>query len=132
MVREKIKIAINGCGRVGRAVLRSYMDRCGDFSNFVIAAINDPHPEEALLHLLRYDSTFGRCDADLSIVDHRLYLPEQLPINLYQQRDPGQLPWADLGIDLVLECTGKLCNGWRSTLIAACDCVCLRSLVCLP
>jgi glyceraldehyde 3-phosphate dehydrogenase (phosphorylating) len=97
------RVAINGLGRIGRATLKvlSGIDEVG------IAAVNDLVPVENLCYLLRYDSVYGRYDKPVAVEDGRLVVDGRA-IQVYDRRDPGSLPWADLGVDLVFECTGAL------------------------
>ena len=97
------RIAVNGFGRIGRNVLRALVERQ---SALEVVAVNDLTSPQTLAHLLRYDSTLGRfgsavrVDGDAIVVDGRR-------IRVLAEREPGKLPWADLGVDLVLEATGR-------------------------
>ena len=97
-----IKIAINGFGRIGRPVLRRIIENHPDLE---IIAINDLTDSKTLAHLLKYDSVYGAYGKEVSsgenslIVDGREY-------NILKEKDPSKLPWKDLGVDVVLECTG--------------------------
>jgi glyceraldehyde 3-phosphate dehydrogenase len=99
-----IRIAINGYGRIGRCILRSVFEynRQNDFD---VVAINDLSGIKTTAHLTRYDSTHGRFHHEVSIDNDRLVIDKH-PIQVLADRNPSQLPWQDLGIDLVLECTG--------------------------
>ena len=103
-----LRIAINGFGRIGRNVLRAWMEN-GCWPAFELVAINDIADGDMLAHLLRFDSTHGRfaghvmLEGDVLSVDS---LGIRRKIRVLQQSDPEQLPWAALQIDLVLECTG--------------------------
>lgn len=106
------RIAINGFGRIGRNVLRAWFEHDTPF-NFDIVAINDVADVETLAHLLRYDSTHGRFNATVEVIQDQgqpaLYLStgqRTLTIQCFQQKDPAQLCWSNLNIDVVLECTG--------------------------
>jgi len=99
----KPKIAINGFGRIGRAVLRIIVDNFDDALELV--AINDPSPKETLAHLLKYDSNFGTWNREVACTKDGLKIDEKT-IKCSADRDPSNLPWKDLGIDIVLECTG--------------------------
>ncbi|RLB97556.1 MAG: type I glyceraldehyde-3-phosphate dehydrogenase [Deltaproteobacteria bacterium] len=95
------KIGINGFGRIGRQVLRASLKR----SDLEVAAINDLTDAATMAHLLAYDSVHGRLDA--AIAAH----PDGIEINgrrvaITSIRDPEKLPWGDLGVDVVAECTG--------------------------
>ena len=100
-----IRIAINGYGRIGRCVLRSIFEYQRQ-DQFHVVAINDVSGMEITAHLTRYDSTHGHFNADVSIDGQYLVINGQ-PILVTSSRDPAQLPWKDLQVDLVLECTGK-------------------------
>jgi glyceraldehyde 3-phosphate dehydrogenase len=102
-----IRIAINGFGRIGRNTLRAlYQQQAKNpYSELEIVAINDLGPPQTNAHLLEFDSVHGRFDGTVDNDAEYLYLNGD-SIKLYQQRDPSQLPWRQLNIDLVLECTG--------------------------
>ncbi len=100
-----LRIAINGYGRIGRAVLRALFERNLE-SQIRIEAINDLSDQTAMAHLTRFDSTFGRFQDQVEQHENVLQIRGQ-SIRLLQERDPAQLPWKELGIDVVLECTGK-------------------------
>ena len=103
-----LRIAINGFGRIGRNVLRAWMEN-GCWPEFELVAINDIADGEMLAHLLRFDSTHGRFAGHVTLEGDMLSVDSlglRRKIHLLQQPDPEQLPWAALQIDLVLECTG--------------------------
>ena len=103
-----LRIAINGFGRIGRNVLRAWMEN-GCWPEFELVAINDIADGEMLAHLLRFDSTHGRFAGHVTLAGDMLSVDSlglRRKIHLLQQPDPEQLPWAALQIDLVLECTG--------------------------
>ena len=105
-----LRIAINGYGRIGRNVLRAWVER-GCPAQLEFAAINDLGDREALVHLTRYDSTHGRFTgkADLDHTDLVIKTAENhttYRIPLLQQSQPELLPWRALAVDVVLECTG--------------------------
>ncbi|MCL4117108.1 UNVERIFIED_CONTAM: hypothetical protein GTU68_024183 [Idotea baltica] len=95
------RIAINGFGRIGRLTFRNLINQ----KNVNIVAINDLTDNATLAHLLKYDSTHGRFDGDTHLEGDVLTVNGDA-INLYAERDPKNLPWADLNVDVVLECTG--------------------------
>lgn len=100
-----LRIAINGYGRIGRAVLRALFER--NLENQIrIEAINDLSDQTAMAHLTRFDSTFGRFQGQVDLHEDVLQIRGQ-SIRLLQERDPSQLPWKQLGVDVVLECSGK-------------------------
>jgi glyceraldehyde 3-phosphate dehydrogenase len=97
------KIAINGFGRIGRCVLKAIIE---DEIDVEIVAINDLTDSKTLAHLLKYDTVYGSFNHDvLSKAD--AILIDGKEIKLFAQKDPEQLPWKDLKIDLVLECSGQ-------------------------
>lgn len=95
------KIAINGLGRIGRAAFKILEDTDG----VEVAAVNDLVGAENLAYLLNHDTVYGRYDRKVTADDDALAVDGRR-IPLHTERDPGELPWGDLGIDLVLECTG--------------------------
>ena len=96
------KIAINGFGRIGRLALRVIFDR---FPDLQIVAINDITDAKTLAHLLKYDSVHGKFDRNIQI-DGDFLVIENSRIKILAQRDPADLPWKELGVEIVLECTG--------------------------
>lgn len=96
------KVAINGFGRIGRAVTRVLLQK---FPDIEIVAVNDLAPNETLLHLMKYDSIMGQYPEDLNLNGDTLHIKGQ-KIKLLEERNPSQLPWKSLGVDCVLECTG--------------------------
>lgn len=99
-----INIAINGFGRIGRNVVRAIVEN-GQQSQFNIVAINDLAPVETNAHLLQFDSTHGRFNALVEHTDSSISIDGNV-IPAFNQRDPSQLPWSDLKVDIVFECTG--------------------------
>lgn len=105
---QPLRIAINGFGRIGRNVLRAWMEN-GCWPHFDLVAINDIADADSLAHLLRYDSTHGRFAGSVQLDGQQLTVSSlglTRQIQLLQQADPSQLPWAALAVDVVLECTG--------------------------
>jgi len=98
--------AINGFGRIGRNVLRTLIEK-GEVEKVV--AINDLTDNKTLAHLLKYDSSQGKLDADISSCDQYLTVNGH-KIHASAQKDPEQLPWKELGVDVVLESTGFFAN----------------------
>ncbi len=96
-----LKIAINGFGRIGRLVLRLAAQR----ADLQVVAINDLVPSDNLAYLLKYDSTHGRFPGTVEAHGDTLIVNGKT-IQVYQQKDPTQLPWKQLGIDSVIEATG--------------------------
>ncbi|MGA6099768.1 type I glyceraldehyde-3-phosphate dehydrogenase [Stutzerimonas marianensis] len=100
-----LRIAINGYGRIGRAVLRALFERNLE-SQIQIVAINDLSERAAMVHLTRFDTTFGRFQEPIELDGETMRVRGQ-SIRLLAERDATQLPWKALGVDVVLECTGK-------------------------
>lgn len=106
-----LRVAINGYGRIGRNVLRAYFENGSDPA-LEFVAINDLGKPEALAHLTRYDSTHGRFGGQVALDGDRLTLTSAAGgrashIRLLSEPAPEKLPWAALGVDVVLECTGQ-------------------------
>ncbi|MGB0211482.1 type I glyceraldehyde-3-phosphate dehydrogenase [Algiphilus sp.] len=98
-----VKIGINGYGRIGRNTLRALFESGRD--DIEIVAINDLGPAETNAHLTRYDTAHGRFPGEVS-VDGEYLVVNGKRIKVLAERDPAKLPWGDLGVDVVLECTG--------------------------
>ena len=101
-----LRIAINGYGRIGRDILRTLFER-GLHTKLQVVAINDLGDPKTLAHLTRFDSTFGRFAHTVKLHEDSLQIGNQ-SIRLLSQADSVLLPWQQLGIDVVLECTGKM------------------------
>lgn len=106
------RIAINGFGRIGRNVLRAWFENPKQFQ-FEIVAINDVADVQTLVHLFKYDTTHGRFagQVEIQIENQHIFLniqshQRQLKLQVFKQEQPELLPWEDLEIDVVLECTG--------------------------
>lgn len=97
------KIAINGLGRVGRLVLRHYLS--DPQKNLEIVAANDLTPPDELAYLLKYDSVHGKASFPIESGQDYLELGSQ-KVAVFNEKDPANLPWKALGVDVVLECTG--------------------------
>ena len=100
-----MRIAINGMGRIGRLLFR----RLIEIEQFELVAINDLMPVQNLAYLLKYDSIYGTYPHEIK-TDEQVLKIDQKEIAAYQNEDPLQLPWKDLKVDVVLECTGKFTN----------------------
>lgn len=99
-----IKVAINGYGRIGRNVLRALYES-GQMKEIKIVAINDLGNADTNAHLTQYDTVHGKFKGAVSVEgDHMIVNGDR--IRVLSNRDPGQLPWKDLGVDVVHECTG--------------------------
>ena len=96
------KIAINGFGRIGRLVLRIIEE----LDDMEVVAINDLSTPEELAYLLKYDTNHGRYNKNITSDENSIYINERKVI-VYKEMEPSNLPWKSLGIDVVLECTGK-------------------------
>ena len=97
----KVKVGINGFGRIGRLVFRQAMTN----EKVEITAINDLCDANTLAHLLKYDSTHGILDADIQVENNALVVNGQR-IVISSEKDPAELPWKEFGVDLVVESTG--------------------------
>lgn len=108
---KKIKVAINGFGRIGRASFKIMLDS----SKYEVVAINDLAPAESLAYLLKYDTMYGRYNKKVDskdnniIVNGKKYLVTAVP-------EPDKLPWKKLGVDVVLECTGRFVKSEQASL----------------
>jgi glyceraldehyde 3-phosphate dehydrogenase len=101
-----LRIAINGFGRIGRLIYRqAFADR-----SFEFVAVNDITDAPTLAHLLKYDSVHGRFDAKVEVGEDG-FVVNGKAVRVLAEKDPGKLPWKELGIDLVLEGTGKFTKG---------------------
>jgi glyceraldehyde 3-phosphate dehydrogenase len=95
------RIAINGLGRIGRASLKLLLER----EDVEIVAVNDLAPTTTIAHLIKYDSIHGRYSNMVSCDDENLYFVDRA-VPYYSERNPEDLPWGELEVDLVIECTG--------------------------
>jgi len=98
-----LKVAINGFGRIGRCAFKAAMDRKAKFQ---VVAVNDLTDTATLAYLLKYDSVYGRWLNHKVKATKSALIVDGQTINVYAQKDPSQLPWKDLGIDVVIESTG--------------------------
>jgi glyceraldehyde 3-phosphate dehydrogenase (phosphorylating) len=97
-----IRVGINGFGRIGRNFFRSHLQRGGDFE---VVAANDLGDAAMMAHLLKFDSVLGPLGKDVQVGDGSISV-EGKEIKILAERDPGNLPWGDLGVDVVIESTG--------------------------
>jgi glyceraldehyde 3-phosphate dehydrogenase len=97
------KIAINGFGRIGRLTLRHILDK--NYKNLEVVAVNDLTTAKTLAHLLKYDSNYGIYNKEISFGNDFLIIGNK-KIKVFSEKDPEKLPWKDLKIDVVLECSG--------------------------
>lgn len=100
---SKIRVAINGFGRIGRLVLRAALESKRDDIEFV--AVNDLAPAEQNAYLLQYDSVHGKLPTDVKLDGEYIIVGDQ-KIKCIAEKDPTKLPWRELNIDIVMECTG--------------------------
>lgn len=96
-----VKVAINGFGRIGRLALRQIIKTEG----VEVVAVNDLTPADMLVHLFKYDTTQGRFEGDVQLQDNVMVVDGR-EIKVFANANPEELPWKDLQIDVVLECTG--------------------------
>lgn len=100
-----IRVAINGFGRIGRNVLRAHYES-GKKRDLEIVAINAPGDVNIHAHLLKFDTVHGRFEADVKTEGTDWMIVNGDRIRVFNTRDPKEIPWGDLGVDVVLECTG--------------------------
>ena len=98
----KVRVGINGFGRIGRNFFRAHLRRGGDFE---VVAANDLGDAKTMAHLLKHDSVLGRLDEDVVVGEGKITVGKN-DILLLSERDPKDLPWRDLGVDIVIESTG--------------------------
>ncbi|MEI7768364.1 MAG: type I glyceraldehyde-3-phosphate dehydrogenase [Chloroflexales bacterium] len=110
-----VRVAINGFGRIGRQSFKAMLEYHPD--EFEIVAVNDLTDNETLAHLLRYDSTYGPFDGDVSVTSDKIivdYDDVHYEIATLAERDPTALPWGKLGIDIVIESTGRFTDAEKA------------------
>jgi glyceraldehyde 3-phosphate dehydrogenase len=98
-----VRVAINGCGRTGRCTFRAAHERDADVE---VVAVNDVMDAHTLAHLLRYDSVFGRFPGEVVAEDEKLRVDDR-EIAVFTEAEPSKLPWAELGVDVVVESSGR-------------------------
>ena len=123
----KIKVGINGFGRIGRNVLRIVEEMPRD--NFEVVAVNARADAETLAHLFKYDSCYGIFKGEVKVKDENTITINNNEIKILRYGDPSEIPWKDLGVDIVVESTGKfvkredclkhLNNGAKKVIITA-------------
>ena len=99
-----IRVAISGFGRIGRSVLRALYES-GRRAEIVVVAVNELAEPEGIAHLLKYDSSHGRFAWDVRLNGDQLHVGDD-SMRLFHQADISKLPWKELGVDVVLDCTG--------------------------
>ncbi|MEO0151423.1 MAG: type I glyceraldehyde-3-phosphate dehydrogenase [candidate division WOR-3 bacterium] len=97
-----IKVAINGFGRIGRTVFKLAQNS----KSFEIVAVNDITDAKTLAHLLKYDSTYGKFNADIKASDDEIIVNDK-KVKVFSIQDPSQIPWESLGVQIVIEASGK-------------------------
>jgi glyceraldehyde 3-phosphate dehydrogenase len=98
-----IKVGINGFGRIGRQVYKAIYENYDEILE--VEAINDLMDVNTNAHLLQYDSTYGSFQGEVEVRDDSIYV-DGIKLKSFAEKDPARLPWGDLGVDIVLECTG--------------------------
>ena len=98
-----VKVGINGFGRIGRQVLKAIRDYHS--SELEVVAFNDIGDLKTMAHLLKYDSNYGRFDGEIEVVDDGLMIDGK-KVKAFKETDPGNIPWSDLGVSIVIEGTG--------------------------
>lgn len=106
MFNNKIKVAINGFGRIGRAAFKIILE---NHKNIEVAAINDLTDNKTLAHLLKYDTAYGKFNGEIEGKDEGIVVSGKT-YKVLSEKDPENLPWEDLKVDVVLECTGFFTN----------------------
>ena len=96
------KVAINGFGRIGRNVFRAALESNADVE---FVAVNDITDSKTLAHLLKYDSIYGILEGDVDFDENSISLDGE-KVRVFAERDPGSIPWGDLGAQIVVESTG--------------------------
>lgn len=99
-----IKVGLNGFGRIGRSVLRIAQTEFGD--DIEIVALNARANTETLVHLFKYDSCYGKFDGEASVVGENVMSVNGKEIKIFRCNDPEDIPWGELGVDIVIESTG--------------------------
>ena len=98
-----VKVGINGFGRIGRNVFKGIKERVAD--TVEVVAINDLFNAETNAHLFKYDTNYGRYPGTVEVKGNDLVIDNKV-IKIFSERDPGNLPWKDLGVEIVIEATG--------------------------
>lgn len=105
---SKVKVGINGMGRIGRTVLREWINR--NIAEIEIVAVNNPGKAERYVHLLKYDSVHGRFQADVSFEGQVLQINDH-KIQFFNEKNPENIPWSDHGVQVVIDGTGVFRDG---------------------
>ncbi len=99
-----VRVGINGFGRIGRQSLKAILERHPN--DIEVVAINDITDTQTNAHLFRYDTTYGRYDGKVEVVDENDLSIDGKRIKVFAQKDPGQIPWGEVGAEIVIESTG--------------------------
>ena len=105
------RIGINGFGRIGRQVFKALRDNYSD--TLEVVAVNDIGDVATMAHLLKYDSNYGRFDGNVTVTADGLDIDGK-SLKVLAERDPSDLPWGDLGVDIVIESTGFFTQGEKA------------------
>ena len=97
-----VRVGINGFGRIGRNFFRAIQKQGADVE---IVAVNDLGDQATMAHLLKYDSVLGNLPNDIAAVEGGISIDDKV-LKVLSERNPGELPWGDLGVDVVIESTG--------------------------
>jgi glyceraldehyde 3-phosphate dehydrogenase len=115
------RVAINGFGRIGRQSFKALLERYAD--DLEIVAVNDLTDNETLAHLLRHDSTYGPLDGEVRVTEDQIMVDfysedddeeHRVEMAALAERDPAKLPWRDMGIDIVIESTGRFTDAEKA------------------
>jgi len=101
-MKEKVRVAINGFGRIGRLAFRELTEK----SNIEVVAINDLTDLTTLAHLLKFDSVHGKFGHEVKIENNSLFVNDK-EVKVFSEPSPSKLPWGKLAVDIVIECTGR-------------------------
>ena len=104
----KTQVAINGFGRIGRQVLKRLLEDASD--TLEVVAINDLFDPQTNAHLFKFDSNYGIYKGEVHVNEAGNLVIDGKEIKVFAEKDPGNLPWKDLGVDIVFECTGIFTN----------------------
>ena len=99
-----VKVAISGFGRIGRNILRAIAESKRD--DLQVVAINDLGSAKDNAHLFKYDSVHGTYHGTVAVDGDQMDVGLAAPVRVLAERDPSKLPWGDMGVDIVMECTG--------------------------
>ena len=106
------RVGINGFGRIGRQSLKAILERHPD--DIEVVAVNDITDSETNAHLFRYDSTYGRFNGSVEVVENDIVINGKR-IKVFAEKDPGQIPWGEVGAQIVIESTGFFTDGAKAS-----------------